>query len=100
MQSIHTCIVLHTYIHTYMYKHIHTQLFMETSGVHVRGSPYIHTCINTCIHRERGTVYGNIGGAREGLVAVARGVGNGKAVNAVNRRGLKCAPVGLWEGKG
>jgi hypothetical protein len=36
------------------------------------GSIYGILCISLrCIHAERGTVYGNIGGAREGLVAVA-----------------------------
>jgi len=48
----------------------------------------------------RGTVYGNIMGAREGLVALSRGgVGDGKGVNRVNRMGLKCAPVSRWQGK-
>ena len=52
-------------------------------------------------HRERGTVYGNIMGAEEGLRAVARGgVGQGKAGNRLRARGLKGAPVSAWLGKG
>jgi hypothetical protein len=51
--------------------------------------------------RERGTVYGNIMGAEEGLRAVARGgVGQGKAANGLRVRGLKGAPVNEWLGKG
>jgi len=49
---------------------------------------------------ERGTVYGNIMGAEEGLRAVAHGVGGGKGGNRMNARGLKGAPVNLWLGKG
>ena len=51
-------------------------------------------------HGERGTVYGNIMGAEEGLRAVAHGVGGGKGGNRINARGLKGAPVNLWLGKG
>ena len=51
-------------------------------------------------HGERGTVYGNIMGAEEGLRAVAHGVGGGKGANRINGRGLKGAPVNIWLGKG
>ncbi len=51
-------------------------------------------------HRERGTVYGNIMGAEEGLRAVAHGVGAGKAANRLHARGLKGTPVNAWLGKG
>jgi hypothetical protein len=47
----------------------------------------------------RGTVYGWIGGQEEGLRVLARGVGDGKGANHVQLRGLKQAPVHLWQGK-
>ncbi|KAJ1484317.1 hypothetical protein T484DRAFT_1894507 [Baffinella frigidus] len=47
----------------------------------------------------RGTVYGWGGGQEEGLRAVARGVGDGKGPNHIQVRGLKQAPVNLWQGK-
>ena len=51
-------------------------------------------------HQERGTVYGNIMGAEEGLRAVAHAVGGGKGGNKIKGRGLKGAPVNVWLGKG
>mmetsp|Transcript_11702 Transcript_11702/g.18364 ORF Transcript_11702/g.18364 Transcript_11702/m.18364 type:complete len:294 (+) Transcript_11702:741-1622(+) len=48
---------------------------------------------------ERGTVYGQIGGQAEGLRAVAQDVGMGRSMNKMNRKGLKGAPMGLWQGK-
>ena len=50
--------------------------------------------------RERGTVYGNIMGAEEGLRAVAYGVGAGKGGNRLQARGLKGAPVNDMLGRG
>ena len=44
-------------------------------------------------------MYGYAGGQEEGLRAVARGVGDGKGGNHMHLKGLKQAPVNLWQGK-